>query len=87
MSRDDNDAALYYVIIHSSASSNNMSLVQGYSSDEEDTSAALNDAFNLAAVPSTKRHRFEPTTSTTAPQAAPDVLAQVRFLHTFHNIL
>jgi pre-mRNA-processing factor 17 len=53
-----------------------MSLVQGYSSDEEDTSAALHDAFNLAAVPSTKRHRFEPTTSTTVPQAAPDVLAQ-----------
>ncbi|KAI9462328.1 pre-mRNA splicing factor [Lactarius psammicola] len=53
-----------------------MSLVQGYSSDEEDTSSALHDAFNLAAVPSTKRHRLEPTTSTTVPQAAPDVLAQ-----------
>ena len=57
-----------------------MSLVQGYSSDEEDISSALHDAFNLAAVPSTKGHRFEPTTSTTVPQAAPDVLAQVGLL-------
>ncbi|KAI9444972.1 pre-mRNA splicing factor [Lactarius indigo] len=53
-----------------------MSLVPGYSSDEEDISSALHDAFNLAAVPSTKRHRSEPTTSTAVPQAAPDVLAQ-----------
>jgi pre-mRNA-processing factor 17 len=53
-----------------------MSLVQGYSSDEEDTSSPLHDAFNLAAIPSPQRHRFEPTTSTTVPQAAPDVLAQ-----------
>ena len=59
------------------------SLVQGYSSDEEDTSAALHDAFNLAAVPSASRHTFEPTTSTAVPHAAPDVLAQVRWLHTY----
>ncbi|KAH9065919.1 pre-mRNA splicing factor [Lactarius vividus] len=53
-----------------------MSLVPGYSSDEEDISSALHDAFNLAAIPSTKRHRSEPTTAVVVPQAAPDVLAQ-----------
>jgi hypothetical protein len=54
-----------------------MSLVQGYSSDEDATTATLQDAFNLAAVPSTKRLRFHETTLNTTPQAAPDVLAEV----------
>jgi hypothetical protein len=61
-----------------------MSLVQGYSSDEDATTATLQDAFNLAAVPSTKRLRFHETTLNTTPQAAPDVLAEVsRFLPLF----
>ncbi|KAI0257316.1 pre-mRNA splicing factor [Lactifluus subvellereus] len=52
-----------------------MSLVQGYSSDEDATTATLQDAFNLAAVPSTK-FTFHETTLNTTPQAAPDVLAE-----------
>lgn len=82
--RRDDVVSLHYVIVNP-LSHSTMSLVQGYSSDEEDTSAALHDAFNLAALPSTKRHRFEPTTSTTVAQAAPDVLAQVG--HTYPDIL
>jgi len=85
----DDDVTLLsadYVIINSLPSTMS-ALVQGYSSDEEDTSSTLHDAFNLAAIPSAQTHRFEPTTSTTVPQAAPDVLAQVRLLHSYHRIL
>jgi hypothetical protein len=60
--------------------------VQGYSSDQGGASV-LHGAVNLAAVPSTKTHWFEPTASTTVSQAALDVLAQVGSLHVFHNIL
>ena len=56
-----------------------MSLVQGYSSDED--AIIHDDALNLAAVPSSKRLRFKDTPLNTAPHAAPDVLAQVGFFH------
>jgi hypothetical protein len=56
-----------------------MSLVQGYSSDED--AVIHDDALNLAAVPSSKRIRFPDTPLNTAPHAAPDVLAQVGFFH------
>ena len=59
-----------------------MSLVQGYSSDED--VATLSDAFNLSAVPLSKRSRFQDTPLNTTPHAAPDVLAQVRFFHSRH---
>jgi hypothetical protein len=54
-----------------------MSLVQGYSSDED--VVIHDDALNLAAVPSSGRLRFQDTPLNTTPHAAPDVLAQVRF--------
>jgi hypothetical protein len=59
-----------------------MSLVQGYSSDED--VAGHSDAFNLAAIPSTKRFRVQDTPLNTTPHAAPDVLAQVSFSHSRH---
>ena len=55
-----------------------MSLVQGYSSDED--AAIHDDALNLAAVPESKRLRFQDTLLNATPHAAPDVLAQVCFL-------
>jgi hypothetical protein len=58
-----------------------MSLVHGYSSDEDaTTTAAHQDAFNLAAMSSSGRLRVQDTPMNANPQAAPDVLAQVRFL-------
>jgi hypothetical protein len=63
-----------------------MSLVLGYSSDEDATTATHQDAFNLAAVSLSKRPRVRDTLMTTAPQAAPDVLAQVRFLSLNHAL-
>ncbi len=60
-----------------------MSLVQGYSSDED--AAAHDDALNLATVLSSKRLRFQDTPLNTALHAAPDVLAQVGFLHSQHT--
>jgi hypothetical protein len=56
-----------------------MSLVQGYSSDED--AVIHGDALNLVAVSSSKRPRFQDTPLNTIPHAAPDVLAQVGFLH------
>ena len=56
-----------------------MSLVQGYSSDED--AAGQSDAFNLAAIPSSKRFRVQDTPLNTNPHAAPYVLAQVGFFH------
>jgi hypothetical protein len=60
-----------------------MSLVQGYSSDED--AVIHDDALNLAAILSSKRPRFQDTPLNTTPHAAPDVLAQVGFLT--HNAL
>jgi hypothetical protein len=62
-----------------------MSLVQGYSSDED--VIVHDDALNLAAVPSSKRLRFKDTPLNTTPHAAPDVLAQVRFLDSQRTFL
>jgi hypothetical protein len=56
-----------------------MSLVQGYSSDED--AVIHDDALNLAAVTSLKRPRFQDTPLNATPHAAPDVLAQVGFHH------
>jgi len=54
-----------------------MSLVQGYSSDEDaGTVTAQRDAFNLAAVSSSKRLRVQDVPMNSNPHAAPDVLAQ-----------
>jgi hypothetical protein len=65
-----------------------MSLVQGYSSSDEDaTTESIQDAFNLAAVPSTKRLRAQESIPITIPQAAPDVLAEVSsFLSLFLSL-
>ena len=55
-----------------------MSLVHGYSSDEDATTiTAQQDAFNLASVSLSKRLRVQDTPVNTNPHAAPDVLAQV----------
>jgi hypothetical protein len=59
-----------------------MSLVQGYSSDED--AVGHNDAFNLAALPSSKRFTIQDTPLNTTPHAAPHVLAQVGFFHSPH---
>ncbi|KAI0308037.1 pre-mRNA splicing factor [Multifurca ochricompacta] len=55
-----------------------MSLVQGYSSDEDDqfTTNLQQDAFNLAAVPLAKRLRVDNLSFNTNLQAAPHVLAE-----------
>ena len=61
-----------------------MSLVQGYSSDEDATTAtAQRDAFNLAALSSSKRLRVQDAPVNSNPHAAPDVLAQVGFFLSF----
>jgi hypothetical protein len=56
-----------------------MSLVQGYSSDED--AVVHDDTLNLAAIQSSKRLRFQDTPLNSTPHAAPDVLAQVGFLY------
>jgi hypothetical protein len=62
-----------------------MSLVHGYSSDEDATTTATHqDTFNLAAVSSAKRLRVQDTPTNTNPKAAPDVLAQVGFPFSHH---
>ncbi|KAI0067965.1 pre-mRNA splicing factor [Artomyces pyxidatus] len=53
-----------------------MSLVQGYSSDEDSGLLDSNDAFNLSAISSSKRPRMEESASKTQFKAAPDVLAE-----------
>jgi len=64
-------------------------LVQGYSSDEDATTAttAQQDAFNLAAVSSSKRLRVQDAPMNSNPLAAPDVLAQVGFFLSFMSSL
>lgn len=55
-----------------------MSLIQGYSSDEDDAKLQVNDVFGLSAVPSTKKVRLdEPAQPKITANAAPDVLAEV----------
>lgn len=60
------------------------SLLQGYSSGEDDEQLATQDAFGLSSLPTSKKPRLEEpeaSTSSTAVsivlQAAPDVLAEV----------
>ncbi|KAF7437171.1 hypothetical protein PC9H_004007 [Pleurotus ostreatus] len=54
-----------------------MSLIQGYSSDEDDAKLQGNDVFGLSAVPSTKKVRLdEPVQPKITANAAPDVLAE-----------
>jgi pre-mRNA-processing factor 17 len=55
-----------------------MSLVQGYSSDEDDGSLSLtSDAFGLSRLQTAKKIRVEEPRSPLQPQAAPHVLAEV----------
>ena len=57
-----------------------MSLVQGYSSDEDDGPAVQGgDVFGLGNIPAAKKMRVdEPMSVQLKPQAAPHVLAEVR---------
>lgn len=60
-----------------------MSLVQGYSSDEDDgVRVPTNDAFGLANLPVAKKLRVEDSQPSTSlvPTSAPDVLAEVSVL-------
>jgi len=55
-----------------------MSLVQGYSSEEDNgSSSPTNDTFGLSRLPTTKKIRVEEPQSLLQPQAAPHVLAEV----------
>ena len=56
-----------------------MSLVAGYSSDEDDLGPAIitEDAFGLSNLPVSKKPRTEEIVSRQTLQAAPDVLAEV----------
>jgi len=57
-----------------------MSLVQGYSSGEDEGPVSpTNDAFGLALLPATKKPRVGPPKPTSdIPHSAPDVLSEVR---------
>ena len=58
-----------------------MSLVPGYSSDEDDgPSSPTNDAFGLSHIPTAKKVRVDEHGASLKPQAAPHVLAEVRAL-------
>ena len=55
-----------------------MSLVQGYSSDEDDgPHPATNDAFGLTSIPVAKKLRVDEPSTSLVPTSAPDVLAEV----------
>ena len=68
-----------------------MSLIQGYSSGEdEDPVSPTNDAFGLASLPTAKKPRVELQKPTSViPHSAPDVLSEVRdaFDHFHPHIL
>ena len=57
-----------------------MSLIQGYSSGEDEGPVSpTNDAFGLASLPAAKKPRVEPPKPTPViPHSAPDVLSEVR---------
>lgn len=67
-----------------------MSLVPGYSSDEDGgPSSPTNDAFGLSHIPTTKKMRVDEPEVSLKPQAAPHVLAEVRafsFLETSEKV-
>ena len=55
-----------------------MSLVQGYSSDEDDMSTKPSeDAFGISSIPAQKKRRMEESAVTRVESSAPDVLAEV----------
>ena len=55
-----------------------MSLVQGYSSDEDDgPRVPTNDAFGLSALHASKKPRVDEPSTSLVPTSAPDVLAEV----------
>lgn len=59
-----------------------MSLVHGYSSDEDDgPQVSTNDAFGLSSLPQIKKLRVDEPSTSLFPTSAPDVLAEVRELH------
>ena len=56
-----------------------MSLVAGYSSDEDAGPVSpTTDAFGLSNIPAAKKPRVEEPSSSLVVQAAPDVLSEVR---------
>ncbi len=55
-----------------------MSLITGYSSDEDGPAASTKDVFGLSKLPAAKKVRVdEPPSSGLVVQAAPDVLSEV----------
>lgn len=64
-----------------------MSLIQGYSSGEDEGSDLLaDDAFGLASLPVTKKPRVEPPKPlSVVPHSAPDVLSEVRTIFDSHQ--
>lgn len=64
-----------------------MSLVQGYSSDEDNGPVtSMNDAFGLSILPASKKPRVEqPSSSRMVVEAAPHVLAEVSSLRSKYN--
>lgn len=57
-----------------------MSLVPGYSSDEDGPSSPTTDAFGLSNILTAKKIRVDEQDVSLKPQAAPHVLAEVRTL-------
>lgn len=56
-----------------------MSLLHGYSSDEENAGkSVMEDAFGVASLPAAKRPRLDGETAPIVQSSAPDVLAEVR---------
>ncbi len=55
-----------------------MSLVQGYSSDEDDVShTPTNDVFGFTSLHAAKKPRVDEPSTSLVPTSAPDVLAEV----------
>ena len=55
-----------------------MSLVQGYSSGEDDgPQVSSNDVFGLSSLPVAKKPRVDEPSTSLVPTSAPDVLAEV----------
>ena len=72
-------AGSYVNAIYGSRPFATMSLVTGYSSDEDNgPSSPTGDAFGLAKLPTAKKPRVEDVASGIVVTAAPDVLSEVR---------
>ena len=69
-----------------------MTLVQGYSSDEEDNIASSSkDVFGLSSIPSVKKLRLDEDVASTATNlmvdtSAPHVLAEVHLFVSMHTL-